>query len=233
MINVNRVKEAIAALRRGEVILVYDGDGREEETDLVVAAQFITKEHIRRMRKDGGGLICVAMHPKIADKLGLPFLVDVWKHAQDRYPILKELEANDIPYDEKSSFSITINHRKTFTGITDADRALTIKELAKIADSALNGYSPGEFGRNFRSPGHVVLLRAADGLLHSRMGHTELSVALLEQARLTPVATICEMLGDEGGSLPAEKAREYAREHGLVFLKGQDIKKFIKQSSGI
>jgi len=230
---VSRVKDAIAALRKGEIVLVYDGNGREEETDLVVAGQFITREHIMRMRRDGGGLICVAMHPKVADKLGLPFLVDVWRQAQERYPVLKELEANDIPYDEKSSFSITVNHRKTFTGITDADRALTIKELAKLSMSALNGYSPGEFGRNFRSPGHVVLLRAADGLLDRRLGHTELSVALMELANLTPVAAICEMLGNDGGSLPPDKAENYADEHGLVFLQGKEIKKFIKHSSGI
>lgn len=227
------VRDAIAALRRGEIVLVYDGEGREEETDLVVAGQFITMEHIRRMRRDGGGLICAAIHPRIADKLGIPFLVDVWRHAQDRYPVLKELEANDIPYDEKSSFSITVNHRRTFTGITDADRALTIKELAKLAESALNGYSPGAFGRCFRSPGHVVLLRAADGLLESRLGHTELSVTLMELAGLTPLATICEMLGDSGGSLPPDMAKSYAEEHGLVFLQGKEIKKFIKQSPGI
>jgi 3,4-dihydroxy 2-butanone 4-phosphate synthase len=227
-----KIMDALAALRRGEIVLVYDGEGREEETDLVVAGQFVTREHVKRMRRDGGGLICVAMHPKIADKLGLPFLVDVWRHAQERYPVLKELEANDIPYDEKSSFSITVNHRKTFTGITDSDRALTIKELARLAETALNGYSPGLFGRNFRSPGHVVLLRAADGLLRSRMGHTELSVTLMQMARLTPVAAICEMLGNEGGSLPPGEARDYAEEHDLIFLEGREIKKFIKQSPG-
>jgi 3,4-dihydroxy 2-butanone 4-phosphate synthase len=227
-----RIRDAIAALRRGELILIYDGKGREEETDLVAASQFVTKAHIRRMRRDAGGLICVAVHPKIADKLGLPFLVDVWRHARDKYPVFKELEANDIPYDEKSSFSITVNHRRTFTGITDADRALTIRELSRIAENALNGYDPREFGRNFRSPGHVVLLRAAEELLDSRMGHTELSVALLQLAGLTPVATICEMLGDQGGSLSPREAREYARRHGLVFLEGWEIKKFIKQSPG-
>lgn len=227
-----RIRDALNALRRGELILIYDGKGREEETDLVAASQFVTQAHIRRMRRDAGGLICVAVHPRIAHKLGLPFLVDVWRHAWDKYPVLKELEANDIPYDEKSSFSITINHRSTFTGITDADRALTIRELSRIAENALDGYAPGEFGRNFRSPGHVILLRAAEGLLDSRAGHTELSVALLEAAGLTPVATICEMLDDQGGSLPSEEAKKYAERHGLVFLEGGEIKKFIKQSPG-
>lgn len=221
--------DAIEALKNGEMVMIYDGKGREEETDLVAASQFITNAHIRTMRKDGGGLICVAMHPAIADKLKIPFLVDVWRHAQRRYPVLRELEANDIPYDEKSSFSITVNHRKTFTGITDKDRALTIRELSRIAENALNGYDSREFGRNFRSPGHVVLLRAADGLLESRMGHTELSVALVQRAGLTPVVTICEMLSDDGGSLRPKQAKKYAERHDLVFLEGREIISQIKK----
>ncbi len=225
------LEDALDALRKGEMILIYDGEGREGETDLVIGSQFVTPGHVRTLRKDGGGLICVAIHPRIAETLEIPFLVDVWKHAYGRYRVLRDLEANDIPYDEKSSFSITVNHRGTFTGITDKDRALTIKELSRIGENALNGYDPREFGRNFRSPGHVVLLRAAKGLLEERQGHTELSVDLMQRAGLTPVATICEMLHDGGGSLPPAHAREYAMEHGLAYLEGREIiaqiKKFI------
>jgi 3,4-dihydroxy 2-butanone 4-phosphate synthase len=215
------VKRAIQALKQGEMVLIFDGDGREEETDLVIASQFVTPEHIRRMRKDGGGLICTALHPAIARELGLPFLSDVLSSAAERFPVLNALEANDIPYDERSSFSITINHRRTFTGITDSDRALTIRELARLA--SLNGEKRTLFGKNFRSPGHVILLRAADGLLHSRRGHTELSVALAEMAGLTPIATICEMMGDNGGALSKREAKRYAEKHGLVFLEGEEI----------
>jgi 3,4-dihydroxy 2-butanone 4-phosphate synthase len=217
------VKKAIEDLRKGRIVLIYDADGREEETDLVVASQYVTPGHIRTMRKDGGGLICTALHPKIADKLGIPLIVDVWKYASSKYRVFNALEANDIPYDEKSSFSITVNHRKTFTGISDNDRALTIRELAKIAENALNGYNPNEFGRNFRSPGHVILLRAADGLLNDRRGHTELSVSLVEMAGLTPVATICEMIGDDGNSLNIDDARRYAKINRITFIKGEEI----------
>jgi len=215
------VERAIQALRRGEMVLIFDGEGREEETDLVVASQFITPEHIRRMRKDGGGLICTAVHPEIARELGLPFLSEVLSSAAERFPVLRSLEANDIPYDERSSFSITINHRRTFTGVTDSDRALTIRELARLA--SLNGEKRALFGKHFRSPGHVILLRAADGLLRSRRGHTELSVALAEMAGLTPMATICEMMGDDGLALSKREARRYAEKHGLVFLEGEEI----------
>ncbi len=215
------VDRAIRALKQGEMVLIFDGEGREEETDLVVASQFVTPEHIRRMRKHGGGLICTAVHPQIARELGLPFLSEVLSSAAERFPVLNALEANDIPYDERSSFSITINHRRTFTGITDSDRALTIRELARLA--SLNGEKRALFGRYFRSPGHVILLRAAEGLLRSRRGHTELSVALTEMAGLIPIATICEMMGDDGLALSKREARRYAERHGLVFLEGEEI----------
>ncbi|MFQ5975514.1 MAG: 3,4-dihydroxy-2-butanone-4-phosphate synthase [Candidatus Hydrothermarchaeales archaeon] len=228
----SKIQKALDALRNGEVILIYDGEGREEETDLVVASEFTTPERIKTMRQDGGGLICTAIHPKIADNLKLPFLVDVWKYATPQYGVFEELEANDIPYDEKSAFSITINHRKTFTGITDNDRSLTIRELAKVSENSLNGYNPEEFGRNFRSPGHVVLLRATEGLLKTRRGHTELSVTMVEKAGLTPLATICEMLDDDGGSLKKTVAKRYAEKHGLIALEGREvIEEFLSESN--
>jgi len=190
------VERALNALRRGLPVLVYDADGREEETDIVVPACFIKPEHVRMMRRDAGGLICAALHPGIAERLELPFLTEVLGAAAESFPVLRKLEPKDIPYDERSSFSITVNHRRTFTGITDIDRALTLRELARLAEC--NGDIREEFGRNFRSPGHVPLLRAHERLLAGRRGHTELSVALLELAGLTPVAAICEMMADSG-----------------------------------
>ncbi len=217
------ISSAIDAIKNGEMILVYDAKGREEETDMVIGGQFITPQHIKTMRRDGGGLVCMAVHPLIADRLKIPFITDVWEHSKDKYAIFKELEANDIPYDEKSSFSITINHRKTFTGITDNDRSYTISEFTKIAKSSLNGGDAKEFGKNFRSPGHVTLLRAADGLLKSRKGHTELSVFLTEQAGIVPVAIICEMMGDDGNSLPFKEAEAYAKGHDMAFIEGRQV----------
>ncbi len=80
-----------------------------------------------------------------------------------------------------------------------------------------------DFGANFRAPGHVFLLNASRGLLNERKGHTELSTALLEMAGIYPSATICEMMGDDGRSLPKEKAKEYASKNGKCFLEGKDI----------
>ena len=224
------VEDAIESLRKGKPVLVFDAEGREEETDILVASQFVTSDTVRLMRKEGGGLICTAVHPDIAEKLGIPFIVDVLRQAAAHNPVLNLLEPNDIPYDEKSSFSITINHRKTFTGITDSDRALTISEFAKLA--ADTRASQEEFGKAFRAPGHVILLRAVQGLLKNRQGHTELSVALMELAGLTPVATICEMMADDGKALGIEKARAFAKTHGLVFIEGKKIQEFWLKNNG-
>ncbi len=189
----------------------------------MVPAQFATPEYVKLLRKDGGGLLCLAVHPKIAKRLQIPFLTDVWKSSLEKFPVFGELWPHDIPYDEKSAFSITVNHRKTFTGISDNDRSLTIRELANLGQRIIRGtYRKGDFGRSFRSPGHVVILRAADGLLHRRKGHTELSVALMEMAGLVPMAAICEMLGEDCCSLEVGEAELYAKVHNLLFIEGKE-----------
>ena len=93
--------KVLNAIKKGEIILIYDDDGREGETDLVIGSQFINQDHIRLMRKDGGGLICIAIHPNIAEALGIPFLVDILENSATRNNVLKDLKADDIPYDEK------------------------------------------------------------------------------------------------------------------------------------
>ena len=109
------INDALKALKDGEIILVFDSDNRERETDMIVAAEFITPEHLARMRNDAGGLVCTAVSHSEAEKLRLPFMTDVMEAAQDKYPLLGELCPNDIPYDERSAFSLTVNHRETWS----------------------------------------------------------------------------------------------------------------------
>jgi 3,4-dihydroxy 2-butanone 4-phosphate synthase len=220
------VDGAIRDLQAGKFVLIYDADGREEETDLVIASEFVTPGSIKTMRKDAGGLICTTVAPEISDKLGLPFLTSVYQHVENKYHVLRLLAPNDIPYDEKSAFSLTINHRTTFTGITDKDRARTISEFAKLirSISSMNDVeAQREFGLRFRSPGHVHLLRAASGLLNGRRGHTELATALTIMAGLTPTATICEMLADTCRAATRKEVRLYALRNNLKVLEGADI----------
>ncbi len=219
------VGRALEALRSGEFVLIFDGEGREEETDLAVASEFVTPDAIRRLRKDAGGWICATVPPDARDKLGLPYLADVLA-ASTTYPILRQLVPDSLPYDRRSAFSIAVSHRDTRTGVTDEDRAGTIRRFAEIAREALrreNGWAQHAFIEEFRAPGHVALLNPAAGLLDERKGHTELGTALLLMAGLVPSITICEMLGDDGRALRKADAKAYADAHALVFLEGQEV----------
>ena len=223
---IKKIQKAINDLKSGKFILIYDNESREGETDLVISSEFVTPESIKTMRKDGGGLIFLMTSKEVADKLKLPFLAGMYSAINDKYPVLKELIPNDIPYDSKSSFSLYINHRKTFTGITDIDRSLTMKrfaDLTKQIETLNDGYATKMFGKEFRSPGHVPICVAAKGLLNERKGHTELVISMMKMANLTPAGSGCEIMGDTGKALSKEKASKYAKDHGLVFLEGKEI----------
>jgi 3,4-dihydroxy 2-butanone 4-phosphate synthase len=129
------------------------------------------------------------------------------------------------PYGDRPSFSITINHIDTFTGITDKDRALTITTMSEVC-SKIDKDGKLEFLKKFRSPGHVHMLIGAKELLKERSGHTELSIKLLEHANLIPAVVICEMLDSEtGGALSVNKATEYSKKFKIPFVESSQIKK--------
>ena len=221
-----RAADALAAMKKGDFILIYDQDGREEETDLVVPSQFVGPEHIFRMRKDGGGLICTTLTNSAAKKLAMPFLSELFLKMSDDYPLLGYMIPDDIPYDEISSFSLTINHRKTYTGITDNDRALTVSRFAELLDEigGMNDLDAMKaMGKEFRAPGHIHLLNCTESLLTKRQGHTELSTAMTIMAGLTPSATICEMMGDDGKARSKESAERYALDNGYIWLEGREV----------
>jgi 3,4-dihydroxy 2-butanone 4-phosphate synthase len=219
------IEKVLEAVRQGRFILLYDFASREGETDFAIRADAVTPEHIRIMRKDGGGLICTAVHPLAAQRLQLPYACDLLNGCN----AVEQL--GDVPYDprNRSSFSLWVNHRSTFTGITDRDRAITIKALADMVKRSLNG-GGADFPRHFRTPGHVAILRAADKLLDQRWGQTELSIALAEGAGVTPAMVICEMLDDDTGlALSREGAEAYARNHGLIFVDGASVMEWWKE----
>ncbi|NPA75835.1 MAG: 3,4-dihydroxy-2-butanone-4-phosphate synthase [Euryarchaeota archaeon] len=213
------ISKAIDSLKKGEPVLVFDAEGREEETDIVYASQFIDSEKIRFMRKEGGGLICTTLPGKKAKILELPYLHEVFENSN--FSIFRYI-SRAVKYDSLPAFSITINHVENYTGISDRERAKTIYEFAKfIGDIEALKDPKKEFGARFIAPGHVHLLISAG--LNNRKGHTELSTALVEMAELIPSATIVEMLGDDGYSLSKKDAMHYAREHNLVFVEGKEI----------
>ncbi|MFB6295399.1 MAG: 3,4-dihydroxy-2-butanone-4-phosphate synthase [Halobacteriales archaeon] len=207
---VEGVERAIEAFRRGEPVLIHDFDDREAETDLVYPAAAVTPEAVARLRNDAGGLVCVALSDAVADAFDLPLLEETIDHPA---------AAGEVAYDDRSSFSLSVNHRETYTGITDDDRSRTIRALADAARQ-VPGYDLEDFAAEFRSPGHVTLLRAAPSLA-DRQGHTELGVELAATADREPAVVVCEMLDDaSGGALPKAAAREYAARHDLAFVEG-------------
>jgi len=213
------IEKALKALKNGEPVLLFDAEGREEETDIVFASQHINSEKIRFMRKEGGGLICTTLPSEIANKIKLPFLHEVFR--ESNFEIFRYITER-VRYDALPAFSITINHIDNYTGISDIERARTITEFADFLSKVNNYKNPMiEFGNRFISPGHVHLLISSG--LSRRKGHTELSTALVMMANLIPSATIVEMLGDDGRSLSKSEAKKYAERHGYVFIEGSEV----------
>ncbi|MFA9502765.1 3,4-dihydroxy-2-butanone-4-phosphate synthase [Natrinema sp. H-ect1] len=203
---------ALESLRTGEPILVHDAADREGETDLIYHADAVTPEAVARLRNDAGGLICVALGYEIAEAFDLPFYSDAVEH-----PATAD---HELGYDDRSSFSLTVNHRDTYTGITDDDRSTTIRELGAAAATP----ETTAFAEEFRVPGHVHLLKGAPDLLSQREGHTELGLALADAAGRSPAVVVCEMLDDEtGDALSPADARDYADRHGFAYLEGSEV----------
>lgn len=205
------VADAVMAFRRGDPVLIHDAADREGETDIVCPAGSVTPDVVARLRNDAGGLICLALGAEVADAFELPYLHETLDHPSNTH--------DDIEYDDHPSFSLPVNHRDTFTGITDKDRSRTITALAEAAKDPTRT----DFSAEFRTPGHVHLLRAAPNL-NARQGHTELVLALTAAAGLPPAAVVCEMLDDEtGDALSPSAARQYAMRNDYVYVEGRDI----------
>ena len=211
------------ALRGGRFVLVHDDKGREDEVDMVVAAEHIRPQHVAVMRNDAGGLLCLAIANEITVKLGLVYMHDIIQSLSNINPIFSKLTEGKSPYGDKPSFSITVNHRNTYTGITDTDRALTISKMADVCRK-INYGGVEEFARDFRAPGHVQILIASKGLIYERRGHTELCVYLMQLAGLIPAVAICEMLDSTTHrAMSINKARKYANKSGIPLLEASQL----------
>lgn len=218
------IESALDSLRQGEFVLLYDSAGRENEIDMVVAAEFITPEHISRMRQHAGGLLCVAIDNSFSHNLGLRYMHEILSTSleyQDR-----EMIMGLAPYGDHPTFSISVNHYQTYTGITDKDRALTIREISNLYKIEK---PRKKFVSSFKTPGHVPVLIASRGLLSERQGHTEMSIYLSKIAGLIPVTAICEMMDAETYSaLTIEKAERYAKHNAIPLIDGKELLEYAK-----
>ena len=190
------IESAIADIREGKMVIVLDDEDRENEGDLVMAAEKVTPEAINFMRKEAGGLICVPMTSERLDKLQIPDMV----------------RDNTAPMGTAFSVSVEARGRIT-TGISAFDRANTI--LALLEPDA----SPSDFLR----PGHTFPLRARAGGVLVRAGQTEASVDLARLAGLAPAGVICEIMDEDGSMMRLPHLREFAAKHGLKLITVQDL----------
>lgn len=221
------LEQALDSLRDGKFVLVHDSEGRENEVDMVVAAQHIRADHIATMRERAGGMLCLSLDASMANRLGLRYMHDMLGSSLKGDAL--EMIIGTAPYGDRPSFSLSVNHRKTYTGITDIDRAQTIRSFAALYDS---DDARRDFVSEFRTPGHVPLLIADSTLLSRRRGHTEMSVYLTELAHLSPAAAICEMMDSETNmALSAKRAQRLAERESIAFLDARDLVEYAEVHS--
>lgn len=190
------IEDAIAAIRAGKMVILVDDESRENEGDLVVAAEFATPETINFMARFGRGLICLPMAESLIDRLELPMMTST----------------NRSPYG--TAFTVSIEAASgVSTGISAKDRARTI-EVAISAES-----SPSDI----ISPGHIFPLKAKSLGVLERRGQTEGSVDLAKLAGLTPAAVICEIINEDGTMSRRQQLMTFAKEHDLLIASIADL----------
>ena len=187
------VEQALADIRAGKLILVADDEDRENEGDLIGAAQLITPESVNFMIRRAGGMICLALTGARVDQLGLVPQGDENTEAM------------------RTAFTVSIDAGPRFgvtTGISAQDRAKTIQVAV----------DPATVRSDLRRPGHVHPLRAREGGVLQRVGHTEAAVDLARLAGLYPAGVICEVLNEDGTTAKRPQLEAFAEEHGLTFI---------------
>ncbi len=189
----DRVEDALDDIRQGRMIIVADDEDRENEGDLVCAAEAATPEHINFMTKYGRGLICVALTRERADELGLPPMTEINTDPKGT--------AFTVSVDADPRFGVT-------TGISAQDRARTVQCLV----------DPTTVPSDLRRPGHIFPLRAKPGGVLRRVGQTEAAVDLARMAGFSPAGVICEILHEDGTMARRPELEVFAREHGLKFI---------------
>ena len=200
MFQYNTIEEAVQALRNGEIILVTDDENRENEGDMICAAEFATTENVNFMAAHAKGLICMPMSIELCQKLHLPQMVD---YNTDNH---------------STAFTVSIDHIDTTTGISAKERGLTARKC--VEDNA----KP----EDFRRPGHMFPLTAKKNGVLEREGHTEATVDLMRIAGLKECGLCCEIMRDDGTMMRAKELQEKAQEWGLKFITIQSLKEYRK-----
>ncbi|MDQ8153520.1 MAG: bifunctional 3,4-dihydroxy-2-butanone-4-phosphate synthase/GTP cyclohydrolase II [Gemmatimonadota bacterium] len=186
------VEQALADLQAGKFIVVADDEDRENEGDLILAAEFVTPEKVNFLMQ-AKGMICVALSGERVTQLDLPMM------GSENTDALRT--AYTVTIDAVRFYGVT-------TGISASDQAATIRRCA----------DPAALPTDFRRPGHVHPLRARDGGVLERVGHTETAVDLMKAAGLQPAGVICEILTDDGSTAKRPQLEQFCQQHGLTFI---------------
>ena len=194
------IEKALEDLKEGKIILVTDDEDRENEGDLICAAEFATRENINFMATNAKGLICTPMSIEVADRLGLPPMVS---------------ENTDT---HQTAFTVSVDHVDTTTGISAEERSFT---MIKCAD-------PKTGPADLRRPGHVFPLVARHGGVLTRNGHTEATVDLMRLAGLEECGVCCEIMADDGTMMRTPQLMEFAKEHGLTFITISELQRYCR-----
>jgi len=189
------IEDAIEDIRAGKMVVVIDDEDRENEGDLVGAADLATPEMINFMARYGRGLICLPMVEEKIKQLNLPQMVT---NNTDEYT---------------TAFTVSIDAKETTTGISAHERAFTIKKAV----------SEGVMPEDFKRPGHIFPLLARKGGVLVRAGHTEASVDLAKLAGLSPAGVICEIMSEDGSMSRVPELIEFVKEHNLKFITIADL----------
>ena len=195
------IDEAVDAIARGELVLVVDDEDRENEGDLIMAAELMTPERMTFMIRYTSGVICMPMEGDRLDELQIPLMVQSGENTEV----------------QRTAFTVSVDYRhETSTGISAADRARTVRAL--IDDAA----RPGDFAR----PGHIFPLRYRDGGVLKRAGHTEAGVDLARLAGCQPAGVLAEVVNDDGTMARLPQLETFAAEHGLVMISIADLVRY-------
>lgn len=199
-ITYHTIEEALKDLRAGKMILVTDDPDRENEGDLICAAEFATQDNINFMACHGKGLICTPMSANMAARLGLP-------------PMVAENTDN-----HSTAFTVSIDHVDTTTGISAAERSYTMMKCADV------NTKPEEL----RRPGHVFPLTAREGGVLVRGGHTEATVDLMRLAGLKECGVCCEIMEEDGTMMRTPNLWKMAEKYGLKFITIKDLQNYCR-----
>ena len=198
MKDIGTIEQALEDLKAGKVILVIDDPDRENEGDLICAAEFATTENVNLMASQAKGLICMPMSKEWCAKLGLEQMVTV---NTDNHA---------------TAFTVSIDHVDTTTGISAVERSLT----------AMKTVEDGARPEDFRRPGHMFPLEAREGGVLKRTGHTEATVDLVTLAGLKPVGLCCEIMREDGTMMRTTELLQFAERLGITVITIADLVKY-------